>query len=69
MVERSERPRRHGQPSGAERSPAFHDLLLAYRAAAGETQDDLAAALGLQAKAIKTYERPPGHPSARTPNL
>jgi hypothetical protein len=57
--------RRQGEPS-PER-PAFHELLLCYRTAANESLQEFADALRVSPKAVQTYERPPQHPSARTP--
>jgi predicted ATPase len=57
--------RRQGDPP-PER-PAFHELLLRYRTAANESLQEFAEALRVSPKAVKTYERPPQHPSARTP--
>jgi hypothetical protein len=57
--------RRQGDPP--PNKPAFHELLLRYRTAANESLHDFAEALRVSPKAAKTYERPPQHPSARTP--
>src|SRR5919202_6633754 len=56
-----------GQGGLSHDRPAFHELLLRYRTAANESLEDFADALRVSTKAVKTYERPPQHPSARTP--
>jgi hypothetical protein len=56
---------RQGVPSHDR--PAFHELLLRYHTAANESLQDFADALRVSPKAVQTYERPPQHPSARTP--
>ncbi len=60
-----EKPR--GDDQQRDIQPAFHELLLGYRMAAHESQEDLATVLDVTPKAVKTYERPPMHASARTP--
>jgi predicted ATPase len=57
--------RRQGDPP--PNRLAFHELLLRYRTAANESLQEFADALRVSPKAVKTYERPPQHPSARTP--